>query len=88
MSKHTKQTPPEKQPEKLAEQENSVETQPPKKKAVEPTYTTSEFSSAPGALGNYNADIVRAALTIDGKGSYTIEEAKAIVKKFSDKEVK
>lgn len=88
MSKYTKQTPTEKQPEKLAEQENSVETQPLKKKAVEPTYTVDEFSSAPRELGNYSTDIVRAALTIDGKESYTIEEARAIVKQFSNKEVK
>lgn len=87
MSKHTKQTPPEKQPEKLPEQEKNAETQVPKKKAAEPTYTVSEFTAAPSELGNYSPDIVRAALTLDGKESYTIEEAKAIVKRFSDKEV-
>ena len=63
-------------------------TQPPKKKAVEPVYTVDEFAKAPKELGDYSADIVRAALVKGGNESYTIEEAKAIVKKFSEKEVK
>lgn len=58
------------------------------KKVVVPTYTVEEFAKAPNELGNYNADIVRAALKIDGKESYTIDEAKSIVKKFAEKEVK
>ena len=89
----------DKQPEKLTNQETKTEIQTPKqaetptptptpkKKVVEPTYTVDEFASAPNELGNYSADIVRAALSKDGKESYTIEDAKAIVKKFSEKEV-
>ena len=63
-------------------------TQQANKKAVEPVYTVDEFAKAPKELGEYSADIVRAALLKGGKESYTIEEAKTIVKKFSEKEVR
>lgn len=53
----------------------------------EPTYTVSEFASAPETVGA-NADIIVAALTIDGKESYTVTEAKEIINKFKSKEVK
>ena len=53
----------------------------------EPTYTVSEFASAPETV-EANADIIVAALTIDGKESYTVTEAKEIINKFKSKEVK
>jgi predicted hydrolase (HD superfamily) len=56
-------------------------------KAAEPTYTVEEFASAPESVGA-SADIVTAALLVDGKKSYTVSEAKEIVKKFKEKEVK
>lgn len=55
--------------------------------AKESTYTVEEFAAAPGSLGA-SADIVNAALVSAGKDSYTVSEAKDIVKKFKDKEVK
>lgn len=57
------------------------------KKEKEPTYTVSEFASAPKTL-EASADIVVAALTVDGKENYTVTEAKELVKKFKEKEVK
>lgn len=57
------------------------------KKVNEPTYTVSEFASAPKTL-EASADIVVAALTVDGKENYTVTEAKELVKKFKEKEVK
>ena len=65
------------------EQTKPVQT--PAKKG--PTYTVEEFAAAPESLGA-NADIVTAALLSAGKESYTVSEAKDIVKKFKDKEVK
>lgn len=56
-------------------------------KATEPTYTVEEFASAPESVGA-SADIVTAALLVDGKKYYTVSEAKEIVKKFKEKEVK
>lgn len=56
-------------------------------KAAEPTYTVEEFASAPESVGA-SADIVTAALLVDGKKSYTVSEAKEIIKKFKEKEVK
>lgn len=55
-------------------------------KAAEPTYTVEEFASAPESVGA-SADIVTAALLVDGKKSYTVSEAKEIIKKFKEKEV-
>lgn len=54
----------------------------------EPTYTIDEFAKAPESVGATSPDIVSAALTAKGKASYTIEEAKAVIKYFSQKEVK
>lgn len=59
-----------------------------KKTATQPMYTVDEFAKAPQALGETSKDIVRAALSIDGKGSYTVEEAKKLVKEFKSKGVK
>ena len=76
-----------------AKEKANVQTKPEQAKPVqtpakkEPTYTVEEFASAPETLGA-NADIVTAALLSVGKESYTVSEAKDIVKKFKDKEVK
>lgn len=53
-------------------------------------YTVDEFAAAAGSVfgKGMSPDIVTTALAIDGKGSYTEAEAKEIVKKFADKEVK
>ena len=53
-------------------------------------YTVDEFAAAAGSVfgKNMSPDIVTTALTIDGKGAYTEEEALEIVRKFADKEVK
>ena len=53
----------------------------------EPKYTIEEFASAPESFGA-NADIVKASLLLGGKESYTVSEAKEIIKKFKEKEVK
>lgn len=58
------------------------------KKTVASKYTVEEFASAPQSIGAKNADIVRAALTVKGNASYTVEEATSIVKEFAKKEVK
>lgn len=57
------------------------------KKATQPKYTIDEFAKAPQALGETSKDIVKAALLRDGKESYTVEEAKKIVKEFKNKGV-
>ena len=67
----------------------SSQAKPQAKKVVAAVeYTVEEFAAAPTSIGAVSADIVRAALTTKCKSSYTIEEAKEIVKKFKDKEVK
>lgn len=58
------------------------------KSIVSPTYTVDEFANAPASVGAKSPDIVRAALATAGKKSATIEEAKKIVEKFKNKEVK
>ena len=63
-------------------------TQDAKKVVNEPTYTVAEFTATPKVLECDSADIVKAALSQDGKELYTITEAKNIVKKFKNKEVK
>lgn len=50
-------------------------------------YTCDEFAANPGVLGA-NQDIIRAALRVAGKNTATIEEAKKIVKEFSERKVK
>lgn len=70
-----------------AKEKANVQTKPVQTPAKEATYTVEEFAAAPESLGA-NADIVNAALLSAGKKSYTVSEAKDIVKKFKDKEVK
>lgn len=59
----------------------------PKVAKNEPTYTIGEFASAPTSVGTENPDIVTAALTVSGKKSFTVSEAKEIIEKFKKKEV-
>lgn len=58
------------------------------KKAVEPTYTVAEFAQAPESLGANSPDIIRAAFASAGLTDATVEDAKELVKKFKNKEVK
>lgn len=58
------------------------------KKAVEPTYTVSEFAQSPAVLDVKSPDIIRAAFANAGKKEATVEDAKKIVKEFKNKEVK
>lgn len=58
------------------------------KKAVEPTYTVSEFAQSPASLGVKSPDIIRAAFANAGKTEATVEDAKKIVENFKNKEVK
>lgn len=73
--------------QKSTGENKQVHVQSPKDIAVKPVYTIEEFVKAPDEIGNYSADIISAALTKDGSESYTIEDAKAIVKRFAAKEV-
>lgn len=59
----------------------------PKVAKNEPTYTIGEFAAAPTSVGTENPDIVTAALTVSGKKSFTVSEAKEIIEKFKKKEV-
>lgn len=60
----------------------------PKKSVSESTYTVDEFMAAPKTLGITSPDIIRAAFLSAGKSTATVEEAKNIVNKFKNKEVK
>lgn len=59
----------------------------PKVAKNEPTYTVGEFAAAPQSVGANSPDIVVAALSLDGKDSYTVSVATEIVKNFKKKEV-
>lgn len=65
---------------------NGTQTKPESKQTVS-VYTVEEFAAAPDVVGAKSVDIVRAALTTGNKASYTIEEAKTIIKDFAKKEV-
>ena len=54
----------------------------------EATYTVAEFAKAPAKLGVTSPDIIKAAFATAGKTEATVEQAKAIVEKFKNKEVK
>ena len=60
--------------------ETKAEKKPEKKAPAESVYTVSELAG--------NARSVVAALKTDGKAEYTVSEAKEIVSKFLQKEVK
>lgn len=57
-------------------------------KAYVPTYTISELLAATEKAFGTNKVVARAALTKAGKKAYTLEEAKQIIKKMKNKEVK
>lgn len=59
-----------------------------KKKEALPTYTVAEFAAAPASVGANSPDVVNAAFSFAGKKEATVDEAKALVEKFKNKEVK
>lgn len=68
----------------------AVEVEKPKRtaeKKVVSEYTITELSTAAHLLES-TRDIVKTALSLDGKEHYGLEEAKEIVTKFSSKKVK
>lgn len=57
-------------------------------KKYEPTYTIPELVQAAKAEFKTTTVVVSAALTKAGKNAYTLEEAKQIIDKMKNKEVK
>ena len=57
-------------------------------KKYEPTYTVPELLAGAKTEFNTTTVVVRAALTKAGKDAYTLEEAKQIINKMKNKEVK
>lgn len=57
-------------------------------KAFEATYTVEELLAASAAEFKTNRVVVRAALTKAGKKSYTMREAKQLIERMKNKEVK
>ncbi len=54
---------------------------------AESTYAPAEIAAvAPERLG-YSQDIALAALTLDGKSTYTLNGARAIIKNFAERKV-
>lgn len=74
-----------KQPEKEAKPVKVAEKP---AKVFEATYTVEELLAASAVEFKTNRVIVRAALTKAGKKSYTMREAKALIEKMKNKEVK
>lgn len=73
--------------EKKAQEVNKEAQEPKKNTPPAGIYTINEFAKAPQSVGANSPDIVRAALKLAGKDSYTQAEATEIVKRFSEKEV-
>ena len=59
-----------------------------KKTVSASTYTVEEFMAVPNSVGVSSPDLIKAAFKIAGKEKATVEEAKKIVEKFKNKEVK
>jgi hypothetical protein len=80
----------EKKPEKKAEKkpEKKAEKKPEKKAPAESVYTVSELAGNARSVFGTMQECVVAALKTDGKAEYTVSEAKEIVSKFLQKEVK
>lgn len=70
------------EPEKKA-----VEVKKPQKPVFEATYTIAELVDA-SAEFKTNRVVVRAALTKAGKDAYTMREARQLIEKMKNKEVK
>ena len=66
--------------------ENTVKKQP--QKEYEATYTIPELLAAAATEFKTTTVIVRAALTKAGKSAYTLKEAKELIDKMKNKEVK
>lgn len=54
---------------------------------AESAYTPEEIASVAEARLGYSQDIALAALTINGKRMYTLNEAKTIIKSFAERKV-
>ena len=67
--------------------ETKAEKKPEKKAPAESVYTVSELAGNASVFGTMQECVV-AALKTDGKAEYTVSEAKEIVSKFLQKEVK
>ena len=52
-----------------------------------PTYTIEQLAEAAVPMFRTRAVVVRAALSLGGKAEYTVEEAKRLIKYFTDREV-
>ena len=76
----------EKKAEKPAEPQ--AEKKPEKKAPAESVYTVSELAGNARSVFGTMQECVVAALKTDGKAEYTVSEAKEIVSKFLQKEVK
>ena len=60
----------------------------PKKKAVEEVkYSVAELTAAAGVFKT-TPDVVKTALKMDGKDSYTLKEAEKVVAAFGGKKIK
>ncbi|MEG0766252.1 MAG: hypothetical protein RR482_00920 [Clostridia bacterium] len=55
--------------------------------AAESTYTPEEIASVAEVRFGYSQDIALAALTINGRRMYTLNEAKPIIKSFAERKV-
>ena len=83
--------PTEKKAEKKAEKKPEApkaEKKPEKKAPAESVYTVSELAGNARSVFGTMQECVVAALKTDGKAEYTVSEAKEIVSKFLQKEVK
>ena len=72
----------------MAEEKKEVTKAKETKKAYEATYTISELANAAKSEFNTTSIVVTAALTKAGKETYTMREAKQLVERFKNKEVK
>lgn len=68
--------------------ETKAEKKPEKKALAESVYTVSELAGNARSVFGAMQECVVAALKADGKAEYTVSEAKEIVSKFLQKEVK
>lgn len=68
--------------------ETKAEKKPEKKAPAESVYTVSELAGNARSVFGTMQECVVAALKTDGKAEYTVSEAKEIVRKFLQKEVK
>lgn len=68
--------------------ENTKKTSVKETKTFEASYTIPELVEAAKSEFNASSVLVRAALTKEGKKSYTLKEAKEVIERMKKKEVK